>query len=191
MAASVDSSTTDGESISDILAKPRKTTDDFERIIHHWNEDLLRNEEYLLRYAQQLNHRQDMLNQNTQSFVQAQDLVDNLERNLQQFQFSIDNLTKYNDDLEKNIGQLNNESKRFLPSCVGNVKIEQDRSMTYDLMESIDARLKELERNMAGLNNTLQLNTDHSIVKTTEDLQTCFHDIEQIQQTIEQIKLDN
>ena len=165
-----------------------KTTDDFERIIDQWHNELLQNEGYLLHYAQQLDQQQQSLNQTTQSFIQSQDLLGNLEKNLQQFQFSIDNLTKYNNDLEQNIHQLNDQSKTYLPNILGNVKTEQDRSMTYDLMESVDTQLTELEQNIQQLNTTLRLNTDQSIVKTTEDLETCFHDIEQIQQTIEQMK---
>lgn len=174
--------------MEDILAKPTKTANDFERLVRHWHDELMENEGQLLHHAQTLDHQQQSFNQTTRSFIQAQDLLGNLEKTLQQFQHSIDHLSKYNDDMQQNIDQLNDQSKTYLPNILGNVKTEQDRSITYDLLESVDSQLIDLETNINQLNNTLRFNTNQSIVKTTEDLQTCFHDLEQIQQTIEQIK---
>lgn len=175
--------------ISSILAKPTKTSNDLQQIINIWHEDLLKNEDQLLQYANQLNDKQQMLNKATDSFIQTQDLLADLEDNLENFQASIQILTKYNDELEQNIEQLNTESKTLLPNILSNVKTEQDRTHTYELMESVDNHLNELEQTINQLNKDLQLNTDKSIIKTTEDLQTCFQDINSIQEKIRQINL--
>jgi len=176
------------ESISTILDKPIKTSNDLQQIINQWHDDLLKNEDYLLQYANQLNQKQQFLNKTTQSFIQTQDLLSHLEENLKQFQISIQTLTKYNDELENNIEQLNIESKTFLPHILPNLKIEHDRSITNELMESVDNDLNQLEQIMNELNQRLQINTDNSIIKTTNELQTCFHDIENLQENIKQIK---
>jgi len=183
------SSSSTSESISTILAKPTKTSNDLQEIINQWHDDLLKNEDYLIQYANQLNQKQQNLNKTTESFIQTQDLISNLEENLEQFQLSIEKLTKYNDELEINIEQLNTKSKTLLPNILLNLKTEQDRLMTYDLMESVDNHLTDLEKTMNELNHILQINTDKSILKTTDDLQTCFHDIQNLQETIKQIKL--
>jgi len=182
------SSSSTNELISTILAKPTKTSNDLQQIIDQWHNDLLKNEDYLLQYANQLNQKQQFLNKTTQSFIQTQDLISNLEENLKQFQISIQTLTKYNDELENNIEQLNIESKTFLPHILPNLKIEHDRSITNELMESVDNDLNQLEQIMNELNQRLQINTDNSIIKTTNELQTCFHDIENLQENIKQIK---
>jgi chromosome segregation ATPase len=182
-------STSTNESISTILAKPTKTSDDLQQIINQWHDDLLKNEDYLLQYANELNQKQQMLNKTTGSFIQTQNLLSNLEENLQQFQISIQTLTKYNNELEDNIEQLNTESKNLLPNLLSNLKTEHDRSITYELMESVDNHLNELEQTMKQLNQILQINTDKSILKTTDDLQTCFHDIQNLQDSIKQIKI--
>jgi chromosome segregation ATPase len=183
------SSSSTNESISTILAKPTKTSHDLQQIIDQWHEDLLKNEDYLLQYANQLNQKQHVLNKTTESFIQTQDLLTNLEENLQQFQLSIQTLNKYNNELETNIEHLNADSKNLLPNILSNLKTEQDRSITYELMESVDNNLNGLEQTMKQLNQILQINTDISIIKTTDDLQTCFHDIHSLQESIKQIKL--
>ncbi|UJR20884.1 hypothetical protein I4U23_023993 [Adineta vaga] len=177
------------ESISTILSKPNKTTNDLQQIIDQWHQDLLKNEDQLLQYATQLEQKQQVLNQTTDSIIQTQDLLTNLEKNLQQFQLSTQTLTKYNDELETNIEQLNIESKNLLPNIRSNLKTDQDRTITYDLMDSVDTHLNELDQTMKQLNNILQINTDHSILKTTNELQTCFDDIHNLQETINQIKI--
>jgi predicted RNase H-like nuclease (RuvC/YqgF family) len=182
------SSSSTNEFISTILAKPTKTSNDLQQIIDYWHKDLLKNEDYLLQYANQLNQKQQFLNKTTQSFIQTQDLFSNLEENLKQFQISIQTLTKYNDELENNIEQLNIESKTFVPHILPNLKIEHDRSITNELMESVDNDLNQLEQIINELNQRLQINTDNSIIKTTNELQTCFHDIENLQENIKQIK---
>lgn len=182
-------SSSKNESISTILTKPNKTSNDLQQIIDQWNQDLLKNEDYLLRYANQLDQKQQLLSKSTESFIQTQDLLTNLEENLQQFQISIQTLTKYNDELENNIEHLNTESKNLLPNILSNLRTEQDRSQTYELMESVDNQLNDLDRTMKQLNHILQINTDSSIIKTTDELQTCFHDIHNLQETIKQIKL--
>jgi chromosome segregation ATPase len=183
------SSSSTPESITAILAKPTKTSNDLQKIIDQWHDDLTNNEDNLLQYANQLNQKQQKLNETTESFIQTQDLLSNLEKDLQQFQLSIEILTKFNDDLENNVEQLNTESKTLLPNIISNLKTEHDRSTTYELMESVDNHLNELEQTMNQLNQILQINTDHSIIKTTEEIQTCFHDIHHIQETIKQIKI--
>ena len=183
------SSSSSNETISTILAKPTKTSNDLQQIIDQWHRDLLKNEEYLLQYADQLNQKQQVLNKTTESFIQTQDLVTDLEQNLEQFQVSIETLTKYNDELETKIEQLNNENKTLTPNILSNPKIEQDRSNTFELMESVDNQLNNLQQTMEQLNQILQINTDSSLIKTTDDLQTCFHDIHNLQDSIKQIKL--
>ncbi|CAF0999594.1 unnamed protein product [Adineta steineri] len=183
------SSSSKSESISTILTKPNKTSNDLQQIINQWHHDLLKNEEYLLDYAKQLNEKQQVLNKTTESFIQTQDLLTNLEGNLQQFQLSVQSLTKYNDELEIDIDNLNTESKNLLPTILSNPKIEQDRSITYELMESVDTHLTELDQTMKQLNHILKINTDESIINTTDELETCFHDIHNIQETIKQIKI--
>ncbi|CAF3384391.1 unnamed protein product [Rotaria sp. Silwood1] len=175
--------------VSTILAKPNKTSNDLQEIINKWNDDLLQNEDYLLQYAHQLNQKQQLLNKTTESLIQTQDLLTNLEENLDQFQLSIQSLSKYNDELQNNIEQLNKESKNLLPNILSNHKIEEDRSITSDLMESVDNQLNELDKTMKQLYEKLQINTDSSIVNTIDDLQTCFHDIHNIQESMKQIKL--
>ena len=178
------------DSIATILAKPTKTSNDLQQIIDQWHKDLLKNEEYLLQYANQLNEKQQILNRTTSSFIQTQDLLTNLDENLEQFQISIKTLTKYNDELEKDIEELNNDSKKLLPNVLSNPKTEQDRSNTYELMETVDNHLNNLEQTMKQLNHALQINTDSSIIKTTDDLQTCFHDVHNLQESIKQIKIE-
>ena len=156
-------------SISAILAKPTKTSDDLQQIINQWHEDLMKNEEYLLQYAKELNQKQQMLTKTTESFIQGQDLLSNLEEDLLKFEKSIQTLTKYNDDLEKNIEHLNTEIKSLLPNVLSNLKAEQDRSITYELMESVDEDLNKLQQTMTQLHHNLQPNTDHSIFKTTDE----------------------
>lgn len=175
--------------ISNILAKPDKTTDDLNAIVDRWHDDLLKNEENLIRCAQQLDQKQQSLSETTESIVQAQDILSTIENNLDQFEASIQSLTKYNDDLEKNIDQLNQDSKNLLPSILANLKTEQDRSINYDLMESVDHKLNEIDKTMKQLYETLQIKTDNSIVKTLDELQTCVEDIDNIQDTIKQLKL--
>lgn len=181
------SSTTDP--ISTILSKPIKTTNDLQQIIDQWHNELLENEKNLLQYASQLNQKQEILNKTTESFIQTQDLFSNLENDLEQFETSIQTITKYNNELENNTKQLDSESKTLLPTILSNYKTEQDRSITYELMESVDNQLNELDQTMKQLNHILQINTDKSILKTTEELQTCFHDIQNLQDSIKQIKL--
>jgi hypothetical protein len=181
-------SSSTNESIAKILAKPDKTSNDLQQIIDQWHHDLLQNEAHLLQYANQLNEKEILLNKTTASFIQTQDLLTNLEENLQHFQLSTQTLTKYNDELETNIEQLNTESKHLLPNILSNRKTEQDRSTTYELMESVDNHLNQLQQTMTELNRILQINTDDSIIKTTDELQTCFHDIHHLQETLKQIK---
>ncbi|CAF4587122.1 unnamed protein product, partial [Rotaria magnacalcarata] len=76
-----------------------------------------------------------------------------------------------------------------LPNILSNMKIEQDRPMVNDLMESVDNQLNELVETTKQLYGTLQIGTDSSIVKTIDELQTCFRDIDNIQETMKQIKL--
>ncbi|CAF1024899.1 unnamed protein product [Adineta ricciae] len=161
-------------SISAILNKPNKTTDDLQQVIDEWHQNLLRNEEHLLQFANQLEQKQQSLNQTTNSIIQTQNLLANLEKNLQQFQLSVQTLAKYNDELETSVEQLNADN----------------RSITYELMDSVDTHLNELDQTMKQINNALQINTDHSILKTTDELQTCFHDVHNLQETIKQIKIE-
>ncbi|CAF4496334.1 unnamed protein product, partial [Rotaria magnacalcarata] len=76
-----------------------------------------------------------------------------------------------------------------LPNILSNMKIEQDRPMVNDLMESVDNQLNELVETTKQLYGALQIGTDSSIVKTIDELQTCFRDIDNIQETMKQIKL--
>ncbi|CAF2113912.1 unnamed protein product [Rotaria magnacalcarata] len=175
--------------ISTILTKPNKTSNDLHEIINKWRDDLTKNEEYLLQYAYQLSQKQASLNKTTESFIEAQNLLGNIEDNLEQFQLSTEALHKYNNELENNIEQLNNDSKTRLPNILSNMKIEQDRPMVNDLMESVDNQLNELVETTKQLYGTLQIGTDSSIVKTIDELQTCFRDIDNIQETMKQIKL--
>ncbi|CAF3676397.1 unnamed protein product [Rotaria sordida] len=183
------SSSSMNEFISTILAKPNKTSNDLQEIINKWHDDLLKNEDYLLQHANQLNQKQQILNKTTELFIQNQDLLTNLEENLQEFQLSIQTLKKYNDELENNIEQLNNESKNLLPNILSNHKIEQDRSINYELMETVDNHLNELDKTIKQLYEKLQINKDSSIINTIDDLQTCFDDINNLQESIKQIKL--
>ncbi|CAF3064721.1 unnamed protein product [Rotaria socialis] len=175
--------------ISTILTKPNKTSNDLHEIINKWRDDLMKNEEYLLQYAYQLSQKQESLNKTTESFIEAQNLLGNIEDNLEQFQLSTEALHKYNNELENNIEQLNNDSKTRLPNILSNMKTEQDRPMVNDLMESVDNQLNELVETTKQLYGSLQIGTDSSIVKTIDDLQTCFRDIDSIQETMKQIKL--
>ena len=177
-------------SISAILNKPNKTTDDLQQVIDEWHQNLLRNEEHLLQFANQLEQKQQSLNQTTNSIIQTQNLLANLEKNLQQFQLSVQTLAKYNDELESSVEKLNADSKSLLPNIRSNLKTDQDRSITYELMDSVDTDLSELDQTMKQINNALQINTDQSILKTTDELQTCFHDVHNLQETIKQIKIE-
>ena len=132
-----------------------------------------------------------MLTRTTASFIEAQDSLGSLESNLHEFQLSIDNLTKYNDELERNIEGLNKESKTLPPAILSNVKTEQDRTVTYELMESVDNHLNELDEQMKKLNQILQMNTDESILTTTDELQTCFEDMHQLRESLRQLKYDD
>lgn len=177
-------------SIATLLAKPDKTSNDLQQVLDGWHQDLLRNEKHLLEHAHQLDQKQDTLTRSTASLIDAQDLLIDLEGNLEEFQLSIDNLTKYNDELEKNIDGLNKESKTLPPAILSNVKTEQDRAVTYELMESVDNHLDELDEQMKKLNQILRMNTDGSILTTTDELQTCFEDIHQLRESLKQMKFE-
>lgn len=176
------------DSISTILAKPNKTSNDLQQIVNQWHEDLLKNEEYLLQYAEQLDKKQQTLNQTTETIIETGDLLSNLEKNLQEFESSIEILKKNNNELETNLTQLDNDSKDLLPNILSNLKTGHDRQITYELMDSVDNQLNELDQIMKELNHKFQKDKDKSILKTTEDLQTCFDDIQNLQDSINQIK---
>lgn len=176
-------------SLESSVTQPGRTTDNLQQLIDRWHQDLLQNKDHLLEQAEQLNRKQQALNKTTESIIAAQELMANLEENLDQFQTSVDMLTKHNDELKENMDKLNGESRTILPHIRINFKTEQDRSTSYELMDSVDKQLSTLESAMQQLNEGLGINTDDSIFETTKKLQTCLEDIDHLQETIKQIKL--
>lgn len=176
--------------MANLLSKPEKTTADLQAIIDQWHQDLVKNETSLIEHARKLDERQELLSRTTESFIQSQDLLAEIDRDLQKFQSTIQSLTKYNDEFEKSIEQLNNESKKYLPTMLSNAKTERERSVTYEMMESVDQNLRELETEMSRLNELLHIDSNDSIIGTLDELQTCSRDVQQIEETIQQMKIE-
>ena len=177
--------------VSNLLAQPTKTSDDLQKILDQWHESFVANEHRLIEHAEKCDQRQEMLNETTAALIENQNCLSEIDRDLDEFRLNIDALTKYNDELEKSIEQLNSESKTYLPTFLGNVKTEQDRKCTYELLESVDGDLNELEKQMSRLDQILRMDSDQSIVKTMEELQTCSRDIQQLHDSIRQLKCDD
>ena len=190
MLAKASRTAADTEQLTDRLQKDLVDNGaELQQLIDHWQGELLENETKLLQYADQLDQKQQTLNRTTHSFVQAQDLLQHLEASLQDFQLSVDHMTENNDQLEMSIEKLNGDSKTLLPNIPHHLSTEQTRSSIYELMESVDGQLDELEKTMQPLNKQFQSNVDESVVKTAVDLEKCFQDISNLQETIKQIKL--
>ena len=177
------------EFVTDILKKPNKTVNDLQQIIDRWHHIVLKNEDNLLQYAKQLDQKHQLLNKTTESFIQTENLLLNLEESLKNFQISVQTLTKYNDELENNIQQLNSETKILLPNMLSISETEQNRSETNKLMESVDNDLDKLNQTMKQLYENLQINADVSVFNTVDSIQKCFDDIHTLERTMKQYKL--
>jgi chromosome segregation ATPase len=183
-------SSTYHQSLSNILTKNNRTSDDLQQLIDQWHNDLLENEKRLVQYAHKLDLEEQILSKTTESFIQAQDVLNELEINYEEFNLFVQNFKTMNDELEANLEKFNNDSQTLLPAMIAKVETEQERASTYELMDSVDSHLQKLVSRIAQIHKSVQTDMGKSIITTADELQTCFHDIHQLQDTIKQLKIE-
>ncbi|CAF0785467.1 unnamed protein product [Didymodactylos carnosus] len=183
------------DEILPIISKSNKTYSDLEQIIDIWHEYFTTKENALLRNAQELSNEQNLVNSKTEQFINSQNLLYDIEKSNNKFTLSINTLRKYNDELENEIDKLMNESKQFLPNLRQMndvmIKTDVDRTNTYELMENVDKEIENVSDVLTNLNKTLNFNEQSSIANATSDIQTCFQDINEIENKIKSINLSS
>ena len=172
------------------LNKGNVRVNDLETLVHDWHKDLLANEKLLLQRAAEFDQQQEKLDRQTTTLVEVENLLETLEENLFELDESVKFMTKCNDCLENQMKQLDVESKKSLVTMKTNMNTEQERTATYNMMEQVDVELKTFEEKLVSLKEKIGFDKDASVFTLNDQITTCFHELEKIQESLKDLSVD-